>query len=38
MDVRAWWTAGQDPWVKFVELFLVANAVAAVLSLMLAPG
>ena len=33
-----WWTTGQHPWVKFVELFLVANAVAAVLSLGLAPG
>jgi len=29
---------GQDPWVKFVELFLVVNAVAAVCSLVLAPG
>ena len=38
MDVRRWWTAGQDPWVKFVELFLVANALAAVGSLLLAPG
>ena len=38
MDVRRWWTTGQDPWVKFVELFLVANGVGAVLSLTLAPG
>jgi len=38
MDVRRWWATGQDPWVKFVEAFLVANAVAAVLSLVLAPG
>ena len=38
MRVREWWRSGQDPWVKFVELFLVANAVAAVLSLTLAPG
>ena len=38
MDVRRWWATGQDPWVKFVELFLVANGVAAVLSLTLAPG
>jgi hypothetical protein len=38
MQARTWWHAGQDPWVKFVELFLVANAVAAVLSLGLAPG
>src|SRR5215213_9808453 len=38
MEVRRWWAAGQDPWVKFVELFLVANGVAAVLSLLLAPG
>jgi hypothetical protein len=29
---------GQNPWVIFVELFLVANAVAAVISLTLAPG
>jgi hypothetical protein len=38
MDVRRWWAAGQDPWVKFVEVFLVANALAAVGSLLLAPG
>jgi hypothetical protein len=38
MDVRRWWAEGQDPWVKFVELFLVANALAAVGSLLLAPG
>ena len=38
MDVRRWWFEGQDPWVKFVELFLVANALAAVGSLVLAPG
>jgi hypothetical protein len=38
MRVREWWRSGQDPWVKFVELFLVANAVAAVFSLTLAPG
>ena len=38
MRARRWWTTGQHPWVKFVELFLVANAVAAVLSLLLAPG
>jgi uncharacterized membrane protein len=38
MDARSWWTTGQDPWVKFVELFLVANALAAVGSLVLAPG
>jgi hypothetical protein len=38
MRVRDWWWSGQDPWVKFVELFLVANGVAAVLSLGLAPG
>jgi hypothetical protein len=38
MRVRDWWRSGQDPWVKFVELFLVANAVGAVLSLTLAPG
>jgi hypothetical protein len=38
MRVRDWWRSGQDPWVKFVELFLVANAVAAVMSLGLAPG
>ena len=38
MRVREWWRSGQDPWVKFVELFLVANAVAAVISLTLAPG
>src|SRR5688500_3132237 len=38
MRLRTWWTTGQDPWVKFVELFLVANAVAAVVSLLLAPG
>jgi hypothetical protein len=29
---------GQHPWVTFVEAFLVANAVAAVASLVLAPG
>jgi hypothetical protein len=38
MRTRTWWSTGQSPWVKFVELFLVANAVAAVLSLGLAPG
>jgi hypothetical protein len=38
MNARTWWSTGQSPWVKFVELFLVANAVAAVLSLVLAPG
>ena len=38
MRARDWWRSGQDPWVKFVELFLVANAVAAVISLTLAPG
>ena len=38
MDVRRWWLSGQAPWVKFVEAFLVANALAAVLSLLLAPG
>lgn len=38
MRLREWWRAGQDPWVKFVELFLIANAVAAVFSLVLAPG
>jgi hypothetical protein len=38
MPFREWWRSGQDPWVKFVELFLVVNAVAAVLSLTLAPG
>jgi hypothetical protein len=38
MRVRDWWRSGQDPWVKFVELFLVANAIGAVLSLTLAPG
>jgi hypothetical protein len=38
MRVRDWWASGQDPWVKFVELFLVLNAVAAVFSLVLAPG
>jgi hypothetical protein len=38
MRVRDWWRSGQDPWVKFVELFLVANAVAAVISLTFAPG
>jgi hypothetical protein len=38
MPIREWWRSGQDPWVKFVELFLVVNAVAAVLSLTLAPG
>jgi hypothetical protein len=38
MRLREWWRAGQDPWVKFVELFLLANAVAAVFSLVLAPG
>ena len=36
--MKTWFTTGQHPWVKFVELFLVANAVAAVLSLGLAPG
>src|SRR5690242_16559080 len=30
--------AGQHPWVLFVEAFLVVNAVAAVISLTLAPG
>jgi hypothetical protein len=38
MRLGDWWRAGQDPWVKFVELFLLANAVAAVFSLVLAPG
>jgi hypothetical protein len=38
MRVRDWWSSGQDPWVKFVELFLVLNAVGAVFSLVLAPG
>jgi uncharacterized membrane protein len=38
MDLRQWWATGQNPWVKFVELFLVANAIAAVASLVLAPG
>ena len=38
MGMKTWLTTGQHPWVKFVELFLVANAVAAVLSLGLAPG
>lgn len=38
MHARRWWSSGQHPWVKFVELFLVVNAVAAVLSLLLAPG
>src|SRR3712207_6325404 len=38
MRMRTWWAAGQHPWVKFVELFLVVNAVAAVGSLVLAPG
>ena len=38
MGMNRWWTTGQHPWVKFVELFLVANAVAAVFSLGLAPG
>jgi hypothetical protein len=38
MRVRDWWRSGQDPWVKFVELFLVANAIGAVISLTLAPG
>ncbi len=38
MNARTWWITGQSPWVKFVELFLVANAVAAVVSLVLAPG
>jgi hypothetical protein len=38
MGMDKWSTSGQHPWVKFVELFLVANAVAAVLSLGLAPG
>jgi hypothetical protein len=38
MRVRDWWRSGQDPWVKFVEVFLVANAIGAVLSLTLAPG
>jgi hypothetical protein len=38
MRVREWWWSGQDPWVKFVELFLAANAIAAVISLTLAPG
>jgi hypothetical protein len=38
MRAREWWRSGQDPWVKFVELFLVANGVGAVLSLTLAPG
>ena len=38
MRLREWWRSGQDQWVKFVELFLVANAVAAVFSLVLAPG
>ena len=36
--MKTWFTTGQHPWVTFVELFLVANAVAAVLSLGLAPG
>jgi hypothetical protein len=38
MRLRDWWRSGQDPWVKFVEVFLLANAVAAVFSLTLAPG
>ena len=38
MAFAEWWRTGQHPWVKFVELFLAANAVAAVLSLGLAPG
>jgi hypothetical protein len=38
MRAREWWRSGQDPWVKFVEVFLVANAIGAVLSLTLAPG
>lgn len=36
--MRTWWSTGQSPWAKFVELFLIANAVAAALSLALAPG
>jgi len=36
--MRTWWGTGQHPWVKFVEAFLVLNAVAAVGSLLLAPG
>jgi hypothetical protein len=38
MAFAEWWRTGQHPWVKFVELFLAGNAVAAVLSLGLAPG
>ncbi len=38
MGVRQWWVSGQSPWVKFVEAFLVANALGAVFSLVLAPG
>ena len=38
MHARSWWVDGQGPWAKFVELFLVVNAVAAVGSLLLAPG
>jgi hypothetical protein len=35
---RAASATGQHPWALFVEAFLVANAVAAVISLTLAPG
>lgn len=38
MELRTWWFTGQGSWVKFVELFLVLNAAAAVVSLGLAPG
>ena len=38
MRTRPWSTTGQSPWVLFVEAFLVVNAVAAVISLTLAPG
>jgi hypothetical protein len=38
MGPAKWWATGQHPSAKFVEAFLVVNAVAAVLSLLLAPG
>ena len=38
MRTRPGSATGQSPWVVFVEAFLVANAVAAVISLTLAPG
>jgi hypothetical protein len=32
------WGTDQSPWVTFIQLFLGANALAAVISLLLAPG